>query len=452
MAQSSGTSCGSARAAARWRWRRRAMVRARLAAAHGCDAGADRDRGDPHHRRPHPGPAAGRGRRQGPVHQGDRGGAAARRDRSRRAFVQGHADRAAGGTDARGVSCRARTRATCSSAARRDRIAELPQGATVGTASLRRQALVKRLRPDLRSCRCAATSRRGCASSTRARPTRPCSRSPGLKRLGLADARDRGARASTNSCRRSGRARSASRRAQTMRATRELLAAINHADTFSALACRARLPRRARRLLPHADRRPCDGRGRTAAVSRPDREARRQREHSRSRARATCAMRNRLGADAGARAQAPRRPRFLRRRVTMRLLVTRPEPDGERTAAACARGATRCCWRRCCRSKPCRRRSRRGHLGRRSSSPAPTARGRSPVIPARGELLRLPVLAVGRSSAEAARAAGFADVRLGRRRRGRSRAPRRPALCRFEAAAALSRRRGSRRAIWRCRV
>ena len=40
-----------------------------------------------------------------------------------------------------------------------------------------------------------------------------------------------------------------------------------------------------------------------------------------------------LGADAGARAEGPRRPGFLQR-VTMRLLVTRPEPDNERTAAA----------------------------------------------------------------------------------------------------------------------
>ena len=45
--------------------------------------------------------------------------------------------------------CRARTRATPSSAARPRRLRELPHGAVVGTASLRRQALVKRLRPDL---------------------------------------------------------------------------------------------------------------------------------------------------------------------------------------------------------------------------------------------------------------------------------------------------------------
>ena len=68
--------------------------------------------------------------------------------RPRGAFGQGHADRAAGGLaivavlpreDARDVfiSRRART------------LRELPPGAVVGTASLRRQALVKRLRPDL---------------------------------------------------------------------------------------------------------------------------------------------------------------------------------------------------------------------------------------------------------------------------------------------------------------
>ena len=70
-------------------------------------------------------------------------------DRSRGAFGQGSADRCC----RRGLRswrcCRARTRATCSSAARPRRYASCRTGATVGTASLRRQALVKRLRPDL---------------------------------------------------------------------------------------------------------------------------------------------------------------------------------------------------------------------------------------------------------------------------------------------------------------
>ena len=57
---------------------------------------------------------------------------------------------------------------------------DLPQGAVVGTASLRRQAMVKRLRPDVStSCRCAAMSRRGCASSKPARSMRRCWRSRG---------------------------------------------------------------------------------------------------------------------------------------------------------------------------------------------------------------------------------------------------------------------------------
>ena len=74
-------------------------VRARLAAALGVDRGGDRARHHPHLRRRHPGPAAGGGRRQGPVHQGDRGSAARRPHRSRRAFGQGHADGAAGRPD-----------------------------------------------------------------------------------------------------------------------------------------------------------------------------------------------------------------------------------------------------------------------------------------------------------------------------------------------------------------
>ena len=94
----------------------------------------------------------------------------------------------------------------------------------------------------------------------------------------------------------------------------------------------------------------------------------------------------------------------------MRLLVTRPEPDGERTAAVLRA---------------------RGHevmvapLLRVERSPMPiSARARMRGVlmtsangvralaahPRRAELARLPVFAVGRRSAEAARAAGFADV------------------------------------------
>ena len=125
-------------------------MQSRLATACGLDPDAHRNQGDPHHRRRHPGPAAGRSRRQRPVHQGDRGGAARRRDRSRRAFLEGHADRAAGRARALRPSCRARMRATRLSGRKAKTLRDLPRGAVVGTASLRRQALVKHLRPDLK--------------------------------------------------------------------------------------------------------------------------------------------------------------------------------------------------------------------------------------------------------------------------------------------------------------
>ena len=94
----------------------------------------------------------------------------------------------------------------------------------------------------------------------------------------------------------------------------------------------------------------------------------------------------------------------------MRLLVTRPEPDNARTAAALRARGMRSCWRRCFASRPSPTPISARRRGPASSSPAPTAPVRWPDHPRRGELLALPVLAVGGSSAEAARAAGFADV------------------------------------------
>jgi uroporphyrinogen-III synthase len=94
----------------------------------------------------------------------------------------------------------------------------------------------------------------------------------------------------------------------------------------------------------------------------------------------------------------------------MRLLITRPEPDNERTAAALrAKGHEVVLapllhietvaeadfgappWTAILLTSANGARALAGH-------------------PRRGELMNLPVLAVGRSSAEAARAAGFADV------------------------------------------
>ena len=75
----------------------------------------------------------------------------------------------------------------------------------------------------------------------------------------------------------------------------------------------------------------------------------------------------------------------------------------------CARAGTRCCWRRCCRSSRSRPISSR-RLGRRPHHQRQCRRAPSPAIRARDGLLALPVFAVGQRSAEAARAAGFADV------------------------------------------
>lgn len=113
-------------------------------------------------------------------------------------------------------------------------IAELPQGATVGTASLRRQAMVKRKRPDLTivPLRGNVDTRlrkldEGVADATLLALA-------GLKRLGLADAAtailgiDEFLPAVGQG------AIGIETRAEDSR-TREMLDAINHADTFSAL-------------------------------------------------------------------------------------------------------------------------------------------------------------------------------------------------------------------------
>ena len=52
------------------------------------------------------------------------------------------------------------------------RLRDLPPGARIGTASLRRRAQLLRRRPDLESCRSAATSTRGSPNSKPARSTR----------------------------------------------------------------------------------------------------------------------------------------------------------------------------------------------------------------------------------------------------------------------------------------
>jgi len=94
----------------------------------------------------------------------------------------------------------------------------------------------------------------------------------------------------------------------------------------------------------------------------------------------------------------------------MRLIVTRPEPDNERTAKALRAKGHEVLLVPLLRIEP---------IADADLGPPPfaatlltSANGARAAArhPRRGELMKLPVLAVGRSSAEAARAAGFADV------------------------------------------
>jgi hydroxymethylbilane synthase len=114
-------------------------------------------------------------------------------------------------------------------------IADLPRGATVGTASLRRQAMVLRIRPDL-----AIVPLRGNVE-TRLRKLDDGAADAtllalaGLKRLGLADAATAVLDVNQFLPAVGQGAIGIETRADDAR-TRELLATINHADTFIALA------------------------------------------------------------------------------------------------------------------------------------------------------------------------------------------------------------------------
>ena len=147
------------------------------------------------------------------------------------------------------------------------RIAELPRGAAVGTASLRRQALVKRLRPDLR-----VVPLRGNVETRLRKLDEGEADATLLALAGLEAARPRRCRDRDARRRRipaGGRAgRHRHRDARRRRADARPAGARSIMPTPSiALACRARVPRRARRLLPHADRRSCDDRRRHACAS-----------------------------------------------------------------------------------------------------------------------------------------------------------------------------------------
>jgi hydroxymethylbilane synthase len=115
-------------------------------------------------------------------------------------------------------------------------IAELPRGATVGTASPRRQAMVKRQRPDL-----AVVPLRGNVETRLRKLDEGAADATllalaGLKRLGLADAATAVLDVAEFLPAVGQGAIGVETRADDTR-TRELLASINHADTASALAC-----------------------------------------------------------------------------------------------------------------------------------------------------------------------------------------------------------------------
>jgi hydroxymethylbilane synthase len=114
-------------------------------------------------------------------------------------------------------------------------IADLPRGATVGTASPRRQAMVKRRRPDLTIVPLRGNVETRLRKLDEGVADATLLALAGLKRLGLADAATAVLDVNEFLPAVGQGAIGIETRADDAR-TRELLAAINHADTFSALA------------------------------------------------------------------------------------------------------------------------------------------------------------------------------------------------------------------------
>ena len=279
-------------------------------------------------------------RRQGPVREGDRGGAARRARRRRRAQRQGPARRRA----ARELALaafpeRADPRDALVARARGATLTTLPRGARVGTGSVRRaRAAAAGCARISRSCRCAATCRRG--SQARAR---------GARRGG---ARVRGARPA-----RPRRARSPSG------STRALLPAVAQ----GALAVQARrgdpLAARARARSTHRrDRR---------RASPPSARVRRGSArdcnvplgaHAPSSTRGRLALRVRLLDRAGRLARSSARPRAMR--ATPRRVGARARRE-QRARRAAARRSSRRCARRARREARARDPGRRRARARR---------------------------------------------------------------------------------------
>jgi hydroxymethylbilane synthase len=114
-------------------------------------------------------------------------------------------------------------------------IAELPRGATVGTASLRRQAMVKRKRPDLTIVPLRGNVETRLRKLDEGLADATLLALAGLKRLGLADAATAVLDIDEFLPAVGQGAIGIETRVDDSR-TRDMLGAINHADTFSALA------------------------------------------------------------------------------------------------------------------------------------------------------------------------------------------------------------------------
>ena len=195
----------SARAAARSRWRRRAAVaRARCPAS--VELVADHDLRRQRLR------SALRERRQVALRQGDRGGAARGRGRPRRALREGRPGRASR-TASRSSPCRERDDPRDALVRRARRSTRSPEGARVGTRSLRRRAAAAGRAAGPRRARAARQRRHAAAQARRGRLRRDRARARGPR---PARPRGRGAAARSTapcSCPRPARAASRSRRA-----------------------------------------------------------------------------------------------------------------------------------------------------------------------------------------------------------------------------------------------
>ena len=222
------------------------------------------------HRRQDHRRAAGQGRDQGPVHQGDRRGAARRPRRS-------------GGPQPEGPAHRAARQAWCWPPCRSAKIRATPssaggwpicrQGAKVGTSSLRRSAQLRKLRPDL-----VVESVRG-NLDTRLRKLDEGQydaillAAAGLKRLGWAD-RIAEILDADVMCSRRRPGRAGDRDAREWRRLPGLRGSGSRRHPRGGHR-RARRARRARRRLPGPHRRARDGAGRALAASGHRRFARR---------------------------------------------------------------------------------------------------------------------------------------------------------------------------------